>query len=177
MSSIRPWRDIARRHSRQIMVGKVPVGGDAPISVQTMTNTPTEDVGATIDQIRRCEDAGVDIIRVSCPTEESTRHFDRITRAANVPIVADIHFHYKRALEAADKGAACLRINPGNIGSSERVAEVIRAASIYAATSPRRNARSFSLDATQRPPTFFAGRAPALMPRLPDSGGHSARRR
>ncbi len=110
------------------MVGKVPVGGDAPISVQTMTNTPTEDVGATIDQIRRCEDAGVDIIRVSCPTAESTARFDEITRAANVPIVADIHFHYKRALEAADKGAACLRINPGNIGSSDRVAEVVRAA-------------------------------------------------
>ena len=110
-------------HGRQC-----PVGGDAPITVQTMTNTPTEDVGATIDQIRRCEDAGADIIRVSCPTAEATEHFDRITKAANVPIVADIHFHYKRALEAADKGAACLRINPGNIGSSQRVAEVVRAA-------------------------------------------------
>ncbi len=110
------------------MVGNVPVGGDAPITVQTMTNTPTEDIGATIDQIRRCEDAGADIIRVSCPTEESTAHFDQITRASNIPIVADIHFHYKRALEAADKGAACLRINPGNIGSSARVAEVVRAA-------------------------------------------------
>ena len=128
MSSIRPWRTIERRPSRQIMVGNVPVGGDAPITVQTMTNTPTEDVGATIDQIRRCEDAGADIIRVSCPTAEATEHFDRITKAANVPIVADIHFHYKRALEAADKGAACLRINPGNIGSSQRVAEVVRAA-------------------------------------------------
>ena len=128
LMSVRPWRDIERRQSRQIMVGNVPVGGDAPISVQTMTNTPTEDVGATLDQIRRCEDAGADIIRVSCPTEEATRHFDKITRAANVPIVADIHFHYKRALEAADNGAACLRINPGNIGSSERVAEVVRAA-------------------------------------------------
>jgi (E)-4-hydroxy-3-methylbut-2-enyl-diphosphate synthase len=128
MQSIRPWRDIARRRSRQIMVGSVPVGGDAPISVQTMTNTPTEDVGATIDQIRRCEEAGVDIVRVSCPTSESTARFDEITRAAKVPVVADIHFHYKRALEAADKGAACLRINPGNIGSSERVAEVVRAA-------------------------------------------------
>ena len=128
MSSIRPWRDIARRKSRQIMVGKVPVGGDAPITVQTMTNTPTEDVGATIDQIRRCEDAGADIIRVSCPTAESTENFDKITRASNIPVVADIHFHYKRALEAADKGAACLRINPGNIGSSDRVAEVVRAA-------------------------------------------------
>ena len=104
MNAIRPWRTIERRQSRQIMVGSVPVGGDAPISVQTMTNTPTEDVAATLDQIRRCEDAGADIIRVSCPTEEATRHFDKITRAANVPIVADIHFHYKRALEAADNG-------------------------------------------------------------------------
>ncbi|HAD18298.1 MAG TPA: 4-hydroxy-3-methylbut-2-en-1-yl diphosphate synthase, partial [Erythrobacter sp.] len=85
MSSVRPWRDIMRRQSRQIMVGNVPVGGDAPITVQTMTNTPTEDVGATIDQIRRCEDAGADIIRVSCPTAEATEHFDKITKAANVP--------------------------------------------------------------------------------------------
>jgi (E)-4-hydroxy-3-methylbut-2-enyl-diphosphate synthase len=128
MSSIRPWRTIERRKSRQIMVGRVPVGGDAPITVQTMTNTPTEDVVATLDQIRRCEEAGADIIRVSCPTEESTERFNLITRAAKVPIVADIHFHYKRALEAADKGAACLRINPGNIGSAARVAEVVRAA-------------------------------------------------
>ncbi len=128
MSSIRPWRTIERRKCRQIMVGNVPVGGDAPITVQTMTNTPTEDVKATIDQIRRCEDVGADIIRVSCPTEESTRHFKQITRAARIPVVADIHFHYKRALEAADAGAACLRINPGNIGSADRVAEVVRAA-------------------------------------------------
>jgi (E)-4-hydroxy-3-methylbut-2-enyl-diphosphate synthase len=128
MSSIRPWRDIDRRKSRQIMVGSVPVGGDAPISVQTMTNTPTEDAKATIDQIRRCEEAGVDIIRVSCPTAESTAALKEIVRAANVPIVADIHFHYKRALEAADAGAACLRINPGNIGSESRVQEVISAA-------------------------------------------------
>ncbi len=110
------------------MVGNVPVGGDAPITVQTMTNTPTEDVGATIDQIRRCEDAGADIIRVSCPTAESTAHFDKITAASNVPIVADIHFHYKRAIEAAEAGAACLRINPGNIGSEARVREVVQAA-------------------------------------------------
>ena len=128
MSSIRPWRDIDRRKSRQIMVGAVPVGGDAPISVQTMTNTPTEDAKATIDQIRRCEEAGADIVRVSCPTAESTAALKEIVRAANVPIVADIHFHYKRALEAADAGAACLRINPGNIGSEERVREVIAAA-------------------------------------------------
>src|SRR3954451_21183390 len=122
--SIRPWRDIERRKSRQIMVGSVPVGGDAPVSVQTMTNTPTEDAKATIDQIRRCEEAGADIIRVSCPTAESTASLKEIVRAAQVPIVADIHFHYKRALEAADAGAACLRINPGNIGSAQRVREV-----------------------------------------------------
>src|SRR4028119_1802040 len=126
--SIRPWRDIARRPSRQIMVGNVPVGGDAPITVQTMTNTLTSDAKATIEQIRRCEEAGADIIRVSCPDVESTTALREIVREASVPIVADIHFHYKRALEAADAGAACLRINPGNIGSSERVAEVVRAA-------------------------------------------------
>jgi len=96
--------------------------------VQTMTNTPTEDVRATVDQIRRCEEAGADIIRVSCPDEASTAALKQIVRAARVPIVADIHFHYKRALEAADAGAACLRINPGNIGSEARVAEVVRAA-------------------------------------------------
>jgi len=128
MSSVRPWRDIARRQSRQIMVGNVPVGGDAPITVQTMTNTPTDNVRATVDQIRRCEEAGADIIRVSCPDEPSTAALKQIVRAAQVPIVADIHFHYKRALEAADAGAACLRINPGNIGSEARVAEVVRAA-------------------------------------------------
>jgi (E)-4-hydroxy-3-methylbut-2-enyl-diphosphate synthase len=126
--SIRPWRDITRRQSRQIMVGNVPVGGGAPVTVQTMTNTPTSDARATIDQIRRCEEVGADIIRVSCPDVESTAALKEIVRAAKVPIVADIHFHYKRALEAADAGAACLRINPGNIGSAERVAEVVRAA-------------------------------------------------
>ena len=128
MSSIRPWRDIERRQSRQIMVGDVAVGGGAPVTVQTMTNTPTSDAKATIDQIRRCEEAGADISRVSCPDTDSTAALAKITKAARVPIVADIHFHYKRALEAADAGAACLRINPGNIGSSERVAEVVRAA-------------------------------------------------
>ena len=126
--SLRPWRDIVRRRSRQIMVGTVPVGGDAPVTVQTMTNTPTSDARATIDQIRRCEEAGVDIIRVSCPDVESTAALKEIVRAAQVPIVADIHFHYKRALEAADAGAACLRINPGNIGSESRVRDVIAAA-------------------------------------------------
>lgn len=126
--SIRPWRDITRRQSRQIMVGNVPVGGDAPVTVQTMTNTITADAKATIEQIRRCEDAGADIIRVSCPDVESTAALKEIVRAAKVPIVADIHFHYKRALEAADAGAACLRINPGNIGSAARVKEVVNAA-------------------------------------------------
>lgn len=126
--SVRPYRDIMRRKCRQIMVGNVPIGGDAPIAVQTMTNTVTSDAGATIDQIRRAEEAGVDIVRVSCPDEASTAAMKQICRAASVPIVADIHFHYKRALEAADAGAACLRINPGNIGSSERVKEVVRAA-------------------------------------------------
>src|SRR5947199_2807712 len=126
--SVRPWRDIERRKSRQIMVGNVPVGGGAPVTVQTMTNTPTPDAKATIDQIRRCEEVGVDIIRVSCPDTDSTAALREIVRAARVPVVADIHFHYKRALEAADAGAACLRINPGNIGSEERVKEVIAAA-------------------------------------------------
>jgi len=126
--SIRPYRDIVRRKSRQVMVGSVPVGGGAPITVQTMTNTLTADADATIAQIRRCEEAGVDIIRVSCPDEDSTRALHRIVKATKVPIVADIHFHYKRAIEAADAGAACLRINPGNIGSAERVREVVKAA-------------------------------------------------
>ena len=126
--SLRPWRDITRRTSRQIMVGNVPVGGDAPVTVQTMTNTPTDDIKATVDQIRRCEEAGADIIRVSCPDVESTSALKQIVRASRVPIVADIHFHYKRALEAADAGAACLRINPGNIGSAARVKEVVDAA-------------------------------------------------
>ena len=126
--SIRPYRDIVRRKSRQIMVGSVPVGGDAPITVQTMTNTLTADAEATIEQIRRCEEAGVDIVRVSCPDEASTAALPAIVKASKVPIVADIHFHYKRAIEAAKAGAACLRINPGNIGSAERVREVVQAA-------------------------------------------------
>jgi (E)-4-hydroxy-3-methylbut-2-enyl-diphosphate synthase len=128
IEQIRPWRTITRRKSRQIMVGTVPVGGDAPITVQTMTNTPTSDAAATIDQIRRCEEAGVDIIRVSCPDTDSTAALPTIVKATKVPIVADIHFHYKRAIEAAKAGAACLRINPGNIGSAERVREVVSAA-------------------------------------------------
>lgn len=127
-AAIRPWRQIQRRKCRQIMVGGVPVGGDAPITVQTMTNTLTADAAATIEQIRRCEEAGADIVRVSCPDEASTAALGQIVRAAKVPIVADIHFHYRRAIEAAEAGAACLRINPGNIGSADRVREVVKAA-------------------------------------------------
>lgn len=124
----RPWRQIQRRKSRQVRVGSVLVGGDAPITVQTMTNTSTADAKATIEQIRRAEEAGADIVRVSCPDEDSTAALGEIVRAAQVPIVADIHFHYRRAIEAAKAGAACLRINPGNIGSAERVREVVQAA-------------------------------------------------
>src|SRR5436190_19404814 len=107
---VRPWRAIDRRVSRKIRVGSVEVGGDAPISVQSMTNTLTADAAATIDQIRQLEEAGADIVRVSCPDEESTAAFATIARAAKVPLVADIHFHYRRAIEAAAAGAACLRI-------------------------------------------------------------------
>ena len=128
INTIRPWRSIDRRKCRKIRVGAVEVGGDAPIAVQSMTNTPTEDAAATIDQIRRLEEAGADIVRVSCPTEESTQAFRTIARDVHVPLVADIHFHYKRGVEAADAGAACLRINPGNIGSPDRVKEVVTAA-------------------------------------------------
>ena len=126
--SVRAYRDIFRRKSRQIHVGPVAIGGDAPISVQTMTNTLTSDAWATIDQIRRIEEAGADIVRVSCPDEESTAAMKAICKASHIPIVADIHFHYKRAIEAAEAGAACLRINPGNIGSAQRVRDVIKAA-------------------------------------------------
>lgn len=124
----RPWRRIDRRPSRKIRVGTVEVGGDAPITVQSMTNTLTHDAAATIAQVRALEEAGADIVRVSCPDEESTQAFKQIVRAAKVPLVADIHFHYKRAIEAAQAGAACLRINPGNIGSAPRVREVVQAA-------------------------------------------------
>ncbi len=125
---IRPWRNIERRKSRQIMVGNVPVGGDAPIAVQTMTNTLTTDVKATIEQVQAAAEAGADIVRVSVPDEASSKALKEITREVTVPIVADIHFHYKRGIEAAENGAACLRINPGNIGKPERVREVIAAA-------------------------------------------------
>ncbi|HKX09487.1 MAG TPA: flavodoxin-dependent (E)-4-hydroxy-3-methylbut-2-enyl-diphosphate synthase [Stellaceae bacterium] len=126
--TVRAYREILRRKSRQIRVGKVPVGGDAPITVQSMTNTLTTDAEATIRQVDALTRAGADIVRVSCPDEGSTAALKEIVRRSEVPIVADIHFHYKRAIEAAKAGAACLRINPGNIGSSERVREVVKAA-------------------------------------------------
>jgi len=126
--SVRAYRHIERRRSRQIRVGPVLVGGDAPITVQSMTNTPTADVAATVAQIRRMEEAGVDIVRVSCPDEESSAALTGIVPQVGVPVVADIHFHYRRGIEAAQNGAACLRINPGNIGSRARVREVIQAA-------------------------------------------------
>ncbi len=128
LNAIRPWRNIYRRKSRQIMVGTVPVGGDAPITVQTMTNTPTTDVAATVAQVQAAADAGADIVRVSVPDAASSKALREICRESPVPIVADIHFHYKRGIEAAEAGAACLRINPGNIGDAKRVREVIAAA-------------------------------------------------
>src|SRR5580698_7042725 len=128
LDHVRPWRAINRRKSRKIKVGKVEVGGDAPISVQSMTNTITGDANATIAQVRALEEAGADIVRVSCPDEDATKALRQIVRAVSVPVVADIHFHYKRAIEAAVSGAACLRINPGNIGSAQRVREVVAAA-------------------------------------------------
>jgi (E)-4-hydroxy-3-methylbut-2-enyl-diphosphate synthase len=131
MSAIRPYRQIQRRVSRKIRVGSVEVGGDAPITVQSMTNTLTSDAQATIRQIKGLEEAGADIVRVSVPDEDSTRALKSIVRACRVPIVADIHFHYKRAIEAAEAGAACLRINPGNIGNADRVRDVVKAAKDY----------------------------------------------
>ena len=128
LQHVRPWRAIQRRPTRKIRVGSVEVGGDAPITVQSMTNTLTADAQATINQVRALEEAGADIVRVSCPDEESTAAFKAIAKASKVPLVADIHFHYKRGIEAAEAGAACLRINPGNIGSIARVNEVVKAA-------------------------------------------------
>jgi (E)-4-hydroxy-3-methylbut-2-enyl-diphosphate synthase len=128
MSAVRPYRTITRRISRKIRVGTVEVGGDAPITVQSMTNTLTSDAAATIRQVKSLEEAGADIVRISVPDEDSTKALKSIVRAVRVPIVADVHFHYKRAIEAAEAGAACLRINPGNIGSAERVRDVVKAA-------------------------------------------------
>ena len=126
--SIRPFRDIKRKKTKVISVGNVKIGGDNPISVQSMTNTKTTDIKLTIEQINKIEDQGADLVRVSCPDEESSLALKEITRNVNIPVIADIHFHYKRALEAAENGASCLRINPGNIGDKKKVKEVISAA-------------------------------------------------
>jgi len=126
--NIRPFRDIKRRKTKKIKVGKVEIGGDAPISVQSMTNTLTTDVKATIKQINELTEAGADIVRVSCPDQDSSLALKKIFKNVNVPIVADIHFNYKLAIIAAKSGASCLRINPGNIGSIERVHEILKAA-------------------------------------------------
>ena len=131
MNNIRPFRNIKRRKSKTIFVGNVAVGGDSPISVQSMTNTLTTDIKGTITQISELAEAGADIVRVSCPDKESTLALKEIIKHSSVPIIADIHFHYERAIEAAKSGASCLRINPGNIGSISRVKEVIKAANDY----------------------------------------------
>ncbi len=125
---VRPHRKIIRKKTREIKVGDVSVGGNSPISVQSMTNTLTTNVKETIKQIETLKEAGADIVRVSCPDESSTKALKNITKEVKIPIVADIHFHYKRAIEAAQMGASCLRINPGNIGSTNRVIDVIKAA-------------------------------------------------
>jgi|TARA_B100001093_G_scaffold169816_1_gene162558 (E)-4-hydroxy-3-methylbut-2-enyl-diphosphate synthase len=128
---LRPYREVKRKKTKTIKVGKVLVGGSAPISVQSMTNTLTTDIKATIEQINKLKEKGADIVRVSCPDESSTQSLKLITNEVDVPIVADIHFHYRRAIEAAKNGAACLRINPGNIGTKERILEVVKAAKDY----------------------------------------------
>ncbi len=128
---IRPYRTVKRKKTKVIRVGKVLVGGDSPISVQSMTNTLTTDIKSTIDQVNKLEEKGADIVRISCPDESSTQCLKDISKNVNVPIVADIHFHYQRAIEAAKNGAACLRINPGNIGSRERILDVVKAAKDY----------------------------------------------
>ena len=126
--SLRPFRNIDRKKTKVINVGDVKIGGDNPISVQSMTNTLTTDVTATIKQIQEIQEEGAEIVRVSCPDEKSSKALKEITKNIQIPIIADIHFHYKRAIEAAESGASCLRINPGNIGSIEKVREVIKAA-------------------------------------------------
>ena len=126
--SIRPFRDIIRKKTKVINVGNVKVGGDNPISVQSMTNTLTTDVKATINQIKKIQEEGADLVRVSCPDQESTEALKKIIKNIDIPIIADIHFHYKRAIEAAESGASCLRINPGNIGNRNKIKDVITAA-------------------------------------------------
>ena len=127
---VRPYRKIIRKNTKEIKVGKVSIGGNSVISVQSMTNTLTTDTKATINQIHKLEKAGADIVRVSCPDEDSSKALKNIVKEVSVPIVADIHFHYKRAVEAAEMGASCLRINPGNIGSNDRILEIVKAAKI-----------------------------------------------
>ncbi|MDB2698016.1 flavodoxin-dependent (E)-4-hydroxy-3-methylbut-2-enyl-diphosphate synthase [Candidatus Pelagibacter sp.] len=126
--SLRPFRNINRKKTRVINVGDVKIGGDNPISVQSMTNTLTTDVKATIDQINAIHEEGADIVRVSCPDEDSTKALKEITNNVKLPVIADIHFHYKRAIEAAENGAKCLRINPGNIGDKQKIHDVLSAA-------------------------------------------------
>ena len=126
--SIRPFRDINRKKTKEIKVGKVKIGGNNPISVQSMTNTLTKDIKKTVNQINQIAEAGADLVRVSCPDEDSTKALKEIVKHVSVPIIADIHFHYKRAIEAAENGASCLRINPGNIGNEKKIEEVINAA-------------------------------------------------
>ena len=129
--SLRPFRDIQRRKTKEIKVGKIKIGAKKPIAVQSMTNTKTTDIKSTIEQINKIEEEGADLVRVSCPDEESSLALKEITKHVNLPVIADIHFHYKRAIEAAANGAACLRINPGNIGDKKKVSEVIKAAKDY----------------------------------------------
>ena len=126
--SIRPFRDIKRKKTKVINVGKVKIGGDNPISVQSMTNTLTTDIKKTIIQINEIQSEGADLVRVSCPDEESSKSLKEITKHVDIPIIADIHFHYKRAIEAAENGASCLRINPGNIGDEKKIHDVLQAA-------------------------------------------------
>ncbi len=129
--SIRPFRDIKRKKTKKIKVGSIEVGGNAPISVQSMTNTLTTNISETVNQIKELTDVGADIVRVSCPDKDSSLSLKKIIEQVDVPIVADIHFHYKRAIEAAKSGAHCLRINPGNIGSKEKIREILKAANDY----------------------------------------------
>ena len=126
--SIRPFRDIKRRKTKVVVVGNIKIGGNNPIIVQSMTNTPTKDIKKTINQINKISEVGAEIVRVSCPDEDSTKALKEIIKHVSVPIVADIHFHYKRAIESAENGAKCLRINPGNIGDKKKIREVISAA-------------------------------------------------
>ncbi len=125
--SIRPFRDIERRKTKVINVGNVKIGGENPISVQSMTNTLTTDIKSTVQQINEIQSEGADLVRVSCPDESSTKALKEIIKHVDIPVIADIHFHYKRAIEAAESGASCLRINPGNIGDKSKIKEVIKA--------------------------------------------------